>query len=45
MSFSFRNGRNIPNPHAQDNLQQVWPWEHAEIDPNRHYTDPIPGGD
>ena len=45
MELHHKNGRNIPNPHAQDNLQQVWPWEHAEIDPYRHYTGPTPGGD
>ena len=32
------NGRNIPNPHNQDNLLPVWPWEHADIDPYRYYT-------
>ena len=32
------NGRNIPNPHSQDNLLPVWPWEHADIDSYRHYT-------
>lgn len=45
MELHHKNGRNIPNPHAQDNLQQVWPWEHAEIDSYRHYSGPIPGGD
>lgn len=38
------NGRNIPNPHNQENLLEVWPWEHAEIDPYRHYTGLRPGG-
>lgn len=30
------NGRDIPNPHAAENLQELWPWEHAEIDPDRY---------
>lgn len=25
MELHHKNGRNIPNSHAQDNLQQVWP--------------------
>ncbi len=27
---------------AASNLQEVWPWEHAEIDPYRHYNGPRP---
>lgn len=34
------NGRDIENPHSIDNLMQVWPWEHADIDPYRHYNGP-----
>ena len=30
------NGRQIDNPHAIDNLVEVWPWEHAATDPSRH---------
>jgi hypothetical protein len=29
-------GRAIPDPHNPTNLQEVWPWEHEAIDPNRH---------
>jgi RHS repeat-associated protein len=29
-------GRNIPDPHNINNLQEVWPWEHAGIDPHRY---------
>ena len=36
------DGRNIDNPHNIDNLMPVWPWEHAAIDPYRHYTGPTP---
>lgn len=36
------NGRNIPDPHNINNLQEVWPWEHADIDPFRHYKGPRP---
>jgi HNH endonuclease len=36
----------VPQPdggtHDPDNLMQVWPWEHAEIDPHRYYNGPIP---
>ncbi|MBM4164970.1 MAG: RHS repeat-associated core domain-containing protein [Lentisphaerae bacterium] len=35
-------GRKIPNPHAPANLKEVWPWEHADIDPYRHYNGPRP---
>ena len=30
--------------HDPDNLMQVWPWEHAEIDPYRNYNGPYPPG-
>jgi gas vesicle protein len=32
------NGRGGPDAHNINNLQEVWPWEHAEIDPYRHYN-------
>ena len=35
-------GRNIPNPHNETNLLEVWPWEHDAIDPYRFYTGPRP---
>ena len=28
--------------HAPFNLREVWPWEHADIDPFRHYNGPRP---
>ncbi|WP_054950720.1 pre-toxin TG domain-containing protein [Numidum massiliense] len=40
-----KEGRKIPNPHNSKNLQEVWPWEHAEIDPHRHYKGPRPEGE
>ncbi len=42
MELHHINGRNIDNPHNIDNLLEVWPWEHAEIDQYRHYTGPRP---
>ena len=42
MELHHVGGRNIPNPHALNNLQPVWPWEHAAIDPYRFYTGPGP---
>jgi hypothetical protein len=35
MELHHLEGRAIPNPHAYENLQAVWPWEHAAIDPAR----------
>ena len=35
-------GRNIPNPHNETNLLEVWPWEHDDIDPYRFYIGPRP---
>jgi hypothetical protein len=29
-------GRTGPFPHAASNLQELWPWEHAAIDPFRY---------
>ena len=39
--FSLRRegGPNYPS-----NLKEVWPWEHEDIDPYRHYNGPRPGG-
>jgi hypothetical protein len=31
--------------HTPDNLEEVWPWEHEEIDPFRHYKGPRPSGE
>ncbi len=45
MELHHINGRHITNPHNIDNLQEVWPWEHDAIDPNRHYTGPRPKGE
>lgn len=28
--------------HAKENLREVWPWEHAALDPHRHYKGPVP---
>ncbi|WP_354514240.1 MULTISPECIES: RHS repeat-associated core domain-containing protein [unclassified Luteibacter] len=30
--------------HEPENLMEVWPWEHAEIDPFRYYNGPFPNG-
>jgi len=35
-------GRKIDNPHNINNLKEVWPWEHEDIDPFRHYNGPRP---
>ena len=45
MELHHLEGRNIPNPHNTDNLLEVWPWKHAEIDPHRFYTGPRPTGE
>jgi len=42
MELHHINGRNIPDPHNINNLQEVWPWEHDDIDPFRHYKGPRP---
>ena len=36
------DGRKIPNPHNENNLLEVWPWEHDAVDPYRFYTGPRP---
>ena len=28
--------------HDPSNLQPLWPWEHAEVDPYRYYNGPVP---
>jgi uncharacterized protein YukE len=30
--------------HAPENLREVWPWEHDDLDEFRHYRGPRPGG-
>ena len=45
MELHHKNGRDIPNPHNIENLQEVWPWEHDAIDKFRHYTGPRPKGE
>ena len=42
MELHHIHGRNIPNPHAENNLMRLWPSEHAQIDPHTFYTGPIP---
>jgi hypothetical protein len=42
MELQHIHGRNIPDAHNMDNLQEVWPWEHSDIDPFRYYTGPRP---
>lgn len=44
MELHHKNGRNIPNPHNPNNLEPLWPWDHAAKDTHRHYTGPIPEG-
>lgn len=41
----MKKGRAIPNPHNIDNLEPLWPWEHAEADRNRYYKGPRPEGE
>ncbi|MBO6119574.1 MAG: hypothetical protein J6P02_03845 [Lachnospiraceae bacterium] len=40
MEIHHINGRNIPNPHNIENLEKLWPWEHAAKDPYRYWTAP-----
>lgn len=42
MELHHIEGRNISRPHDIQNLQPVWPWAHADIDPFRNYTGPRP---
>lgn len=44
MEIHHIGGRDIPNPHRADNLEALWPWEHAAVDKFRHYTGPKPNG-
>lgn len=34
--------RHAGGGHNIENLREVWPWEHAEIDPYRYYNGPTP---
>jgi RHS repeat-associated protein len=36
------NGRTGSDPHNPNNLMEVWPWQHAAIDPQRFYNGPRP---
>ena len=45
MELHHKNGRKIPNPHNENNLEALWPWEHADKDPFRYYTGPRPTGE
>jgi RHS repeat-associated protein len=45
MELHHIEGRNVPNPHGADNLQELWPWQHARIDPHRYYNGPVPDGE
>lgn len=29
-------GRRIPGANSSGNLRELWPWEHAQVDPRRH---------
>ena len=44
MELHHIRGQNIPDPHNPRNLQELWPWQHADIDPQRFYTGPRPSG-
>ena len=35
--------KTIENANSISNLQELWPWDHALVDPNRYYTGPGPG--
>ena len=45
MELHHKNGRNIPNANSDENLEKLWPWEHSDKDPYRHYSGPRPGGE
>ena len=34
--------RHLGGTHAPGNLREVWPWQHAELDPYRYYNGPTP---
>ena len=42
MELHHTNGRGGLDPHNIDNLQELWPWEHADVDPFRYYNRPRP---
>ena len=42
MELHHINGRRIVDPHNINNLKEVWPWKHSDIDPYRHYQGPRP---
>ena len=44
MEIHHKGGRKIPNPHCRENLEPLWPWEHAATDKYRFYNGPKPGG-
>jgi hypothetical protein len=35
-------GRGGTDPHNINNLIELWPWEHADVDPFRFYNGPRP---
>lgn len=35
-------GRGGTDPHNINNLTELWPWEHADVDPFRFYNGPRP---
>lgn len=37
MEIHHIKGRNIPNPHRLNNLQQLTPWDHTFVDGYRHW--------
>lgn len=42
MELNHIKPRAAGGTHTLDNLEPVWPWEHAAVDPYRHYTGPTP---
>ncbi|WP_170119400.1 DNRLRE domain-containing protein [Tumebacillus permanentifrigoris] len=36
------NGRTGADPHNQANIDALWPWDHAIVDPYRFYNGPLP---
>ncbi len=42
MELHHINGRSSLDPHNINNLREVWPWEHDDIDPYRYYDGPRP---
>ena len=31
-------GRLNKRPHRWENIQELWPWEHVKVDPDRHFN-------